>query len=347
VRAKGERFNQEPVGTGPFRFVRWEQEQAIVLEANDAYWGGRPWLDRVVYEVIRDKIVRTLRFQSGEIHAFDSPGPSELQAVRAMPHVKILQQPGMNVGYLAMNCDHPPFDRVEVRQAVNHAIDKKRIVDDIYKGTGQVAKNPLPPSLWGHADDVEDFAHDPARARALLAEAGMSGGFTCSLWYMPIARPYMPDGKKVAEAIQLDLKAVGITAELVTYDWDTYLTRTKQGDHDMALLGWSGDNGDPDNFLNVLLSIQATTLPAQNIAFYRNAEFDGLIRAAKEELDLAKRAEIYRRAQHVFHADPAWVCLAHNLQTVVLRDDVEGYVLYPSTRKDFRRVSFGSPANPG
>jgi ABC-type transport system substrate-binding protein len=110
----------------------------------------------------------------------------------------------------------------------------------------------------------------------------------------------------------------------------------------MALLGWSGDNGDPDNFLNVLLSIQATTIPAQNIAFWRNTEFDALIQQGKTSTDAAVRERAYRKAQQVFHADPPWVCLAHNLQSVVLRDDVEGYVLYPSTRKDFRRVRIGS-----
>lgn len=344
ARAAGEAFPRKPVGSGPFRFSRWDVEQRIVLEANPSYWGGAPKLERVIFEVVKDKNVRSLRFQSGEIHAFDNPGPSELQAVREMPHAKVLQQPGMNVGYLAMNCDRKPFGDTRVRLAVNHAIHRQRILDGIYKGTGQIAKNPLPPSLWGHADDVEDFAYDPARAKQLLAEAGLPNGFTCSLWYMPVARPYMPDGKKVAEAIQLDLKEVGITAELVTYDWSVYLEKTKRGEHDMALLGWSGDNGDPDNFLNVLLSIPATTIPAQNISFWRNVEFNDLIQKAKTVTDQAERAELYRKAQHVFHADPPWVCLAHNLQTVVLRDDVEGWVLYPSTRKDFRSVSLGGGA---
>jgi len=158
---------------------------------------------------------------------------------------------------------------------------------------------------------------------------------------MPVARPYMPDGKKVAEAIQLDLKDVGITVELRTYDWAIYLDKTKHGEHDMALLGWSGDNGDPDNFLNVLLSIPATTIPAQNIAFWRNTEFNDAIQQAKTITDQPQRAALYQKAQQVFHADPPWVCLAHNLQTVVLRDDVQGYVLYPSTRKDFRHVAIG------
>ena len=342
LREKGERFSFEPVGTGPFRFVTWEQEQKIVLEANDDYWGGRPQIDRLIFEVVKDKNIRAQRFRSGVIHGFDNPGPSELQQVEKLPHAKVLQEPGMNVGYLAMNLEKEPFDDVRVRLAINHAIDKQRLIDSIYKGTGTVAKNPLPPVLWGYNDEVPDFPHDPAKAKALLAEAGLSEGFEANLWYMPVPRPYMPDGKKVAEAIQLDLAEVGIQVNLVTYDWATYLERTKQGDHDMALLGWSGDNGDPDNFLFVLLSETAAVKPANNISFWRNPKFNELIVRAKESTDHAERESLYREAQEVFHADPPWVCLAHNLQTVVVHRDVEGFVLYPTTRKDFRTVHFAS-----
>ncbi len=347
ARAKGERFSFEPVGTGPFKFVSWHQEQKIVLEANDDYWGGRPEIDRLIFEVVKDKNIRALRFRSGEIQAFDNPGPSELRAVAKMPHARLLQEPGMNVGYLAMNMEHPPFDDVRVRLAMNHAINKQRIIDDVYKGTGTVAKNPIPPTLRGYNDEVEDFAYDPAKAKALLAEAGLAEGFKARLWFMPVARPYMPDGKKVAEAIQLDLAEVGIQVDLVTYDWATYLERTKKGDHDMALLGWTGDNGDPDNFLFVLLSKTAATKPANNISFYRNEEFNSLLVRAKESTDPAERESLYRQAQVVFHADPPWVCMAHNIQTVVLHQDVEGYVLYPTGRKDFRGVRLKSAGDAG
>jgi ABC-type transport system substrate-binding protein len=348
ARKSGERFGFEPVGTGPFRFVSWAQQQKIVLEAYDGYWGGRPAIDRLIFEVIADANIRALRFRSGEIQAFDNPGPSELQAVSKLPFTRLLQEPGMNIGYLAMNLDKPPFDDVRVRRAINHAIDKKRIIEDIYKGTGTVAKNPIPPVLWSYEEGIPDFEHDKDKARALLAEAGLSEGFKTNLWYMPVKRPYMPDGKKVAEAIQLDLAEVGIQADLVTYEWATYLERTKKGDHDMALLGWSGDNGDPDNFLFVLLSKTAAVKPANNISFYRNEQFNSLLERAKESTDHAERDSLYREAQFIFHQDPPWVCLAHNLQTVVVHEDVQGFVLYPTTRKDFRGVSLKSAtAAPG
>ena len=340
VAKSADRFGEEPVGTGPFKFARWDHEQRIVLDAYDAYWGGKPRLDRLIFEVVKDKNVRALRFKSGEVHVVDDPGPSELQVARAVPGAKVLEAPGMNVGYLAMNTTHEPFGDVRVRIAVNHAVDKKRIVDDIFKGTGTVAKNPLPPTLWGYDDSVSDFEHDPAKAKAMLAEAGFPQGFKTTLWYMPVARPYMPDGKKVAESIQLDLKEVGIEATLVTYDWATYLDKVNHGEHDMALLGWSGDNGDPDNFLYNLLSVTAASqLPTQNIAFYKNAAFDAAITKAKTITAQEDRAALYRTAQQIFHGDPPWVCLAHNLQVVVTQGSVDGYVLYPNARRDFRTVS--------
>ncbi len=341
VKALGERFAQQPVGTGAFVFESWEQEQKIVLVANPDYWGGAPKLKRVIWEVVKDKNSRALRFRSGDLHGLDDPTPDELDVLKASGHALVLQQPGMNVAYLAMNVSRKPFDDVRVRRAINHAVNKQRLIGDIYRGLGTAAKNPLPPTMWGHADETVDFAFDPALAKQLLAEAGHGAGMKTTLWYMPVTRPYMPDGKKVAEFIQLDLRDIGIQADLVTFEWATYLDKVNNGDHDMALLGWSGDNGDPDNFLFNLLSVQAASQkPSQNIAFWKNAEFDGLIRQAKLVTDQAERAALYRSAQAVFHSDPPWVCLAHNLQTVVVRDDVRGFVLYPDTSKDFRPVFF-------
>lgn len=341
VEKLGASFSQQPVGTGPFKFESWEQEQKIVIVANDAYWGGRPELDRVIWEVVKDKNTRALRFKSGELHGLDDPTPDELEVLKQSGHAQILQQAGMNVAYLAMNLDKKPFDDPRVRIAVNLAINKQRLVDDIFRGMGQVAKNPLPPTLWGYAEGVQDFPHDVAKSKQMLAEAGFPNGLTTRLYYMPVTRPYMPDGKKVAESIQLDLAEAGITVELVTYDWATYLDKVNNGEHEMALLGWSGDNGDPDNFLYNLLSVQAASQkPSQNIAFYKNPKFDALITQAKRVTDQAERAKLYVQAQEVFHEDPPWVCLAHNMQTVVLRSDVRGFVLYPDTSKDFRPVSF-------
>ena len=169
-----------------------------------------------------------------------------------------------------MNMEKPPFDNHKVRLAINHAINKVDIVECLYQGLGIPAKSPIPPTLWGYDDAIEGYAYNPELAKQLLAEVGYPDGFETTLWALPVPRPYIPDGMALAEAIQYDLQNVGINADIVTYDWRTYLTKTANGEHDMAMLGWIADVADPDNFFYSLLSIPSAEKPAYNISFYRN-----------------------------------------------------------------------------
>ena len=170
----------------------------------------------------------------------------------------------------------------------------------------------------------------------MLAEAGVPEGFETTLWAIPVPRPYMPNGEKVAEAIIADLSRVGIQAKMISYDWGTYLDKTDHGEHDMALLGWSGDNCDPDNFLYILLDKDAATVPATNIAFYRSDPLHEILVRAKTTVDRSEREELYLNAQRIIHEDAPWVPLAHVLQVVVMGTHVRGFTLHPTTRKIFR-----------
>src|SRR5690606_33157507 len=136
---------------------------------------------------------------------------------------------------------------------MNMAIDKTSIVEAVYQGAGKVAKNPIPPTLWSYNDAIEDYPYDPEQAQRLLSDAGYPQGFETDLWYMPVSRPYNPDAKRVAEMIKADLAKIGVRINLLTYDWATYRAKLQAGEHAMALFGWTGDTGDPDNFLYVLL----------------------------------------------------------------------------------------------
>jgi peptide/nickel transport system substrate-binding protein len=247
--------------------------------------------------------------------------------------LKLLSQAGMNVGYLAMNMDRPPFHLLKVRRAVNQAINKQALVDNLYQGLALPAVNPIPPTLWSYNESVEGYVYDPDEARRLLAEAGYPQGFKTTLWAMPVPRPYMPQPMKIAEAIQADLKRVGIQAEIVTFEWGTYLDKVQRGQHDMALLGWTGDNGDPDNFLYVLLDKNATAFPANNIAFYRSGPLHELLVDAQREVDPERRTDLYRKAQEIVHEDAPWVPLVHAAQTAALRTRVEGFQLHPTGSK--------------
>jgi peptide/nickel transport system substrate-binding protein len=228
-----------------------------------------------------------------------------------------------------MHTEKKPFDKVKVRRAINHAINKKAIVDTIYEGLGTVAKNPLPPTLWGYNDQIQDYEYDPNKAKELLKEAGYPHGFETTLWALPVPRPYNPNGQKVAEAIQADLQKVGIRAKIISYEWGTYLEKLEQGEHDMALFGWFGDNGDPDNFLYILLDKDSAKVPAQNIAFYKNDQLHELLIKAKETFDQKEREKLYQQAQVIIHEDAPWVPLAHSMVVNITKKTVHNYKIHP------------------
>ena len=340
VQRHGDDFFKKPVGTGPFRFVEWRKDERIVLQRNENYWGRVPELQRLIFKPIQDASVRYLELKTGAIHGLDNLSPEFIHEIRQNPELRLLEQAGMNTGYLAMNMDRPPFDNRLVRLAVNHAIDKNSLVANFYQGLATPAKNPIPPTMWGYNDTIEAYSYDPARARELLAEAGYPNGFDTELWAMPVPRPYMPQPGKIAQALQSDLSKVGIRGKIVQWEWGTYLDKVFAGEHSMALLGWTGDNGDPDNFLFVLLDKTAAEKPAQNIAFYRSDELHEILVRARRIPSQKEREVLYRRAQELVHRDVPWVPLVHATQTAAFQKAVRGFALHPTGSKWFRNVHF-------
>jgi peptide/nickel transport system substrate-binding protein len=359
----GEEAFKYPVGTGPFKFVEWVKDDHITVEANDDYWRARPKLDKIIFRVIEDPSARLLAIQAGEIHGMEYPDPVSFDLIEADSDLQLLTQSGMNVGYLAMNTGYGYYDENEngvrdsdedwvetpgyfepltnklVRKAINYAIDKNSIVENLYKGTAIVAKNGMPPFMLGHNDDIVDYSYDPEMAKDLLEEAGYPNGFNTTLWVMPVSRPYMFDPPKIAEAIQSYLAEVNINVDLYQIDWSTYLEETENGNHPMCLLGWTGDNGDPDNFMNVLYGPNSASIgTAGNVAFYNNSLVQDKFSAALQSYDTTERAKLYEEAQVLIHEDAPFVYLAHATQNVVFLSNVKGYVLNPTERKFFYPV---------
>jgi peptide/nickel transport system substrate-binding protein len=355
---------KHPCGTGPFKFVEWVKDDHITVEANKEYWRGAPKIDKVIYRVITDPSARLLAIQAGEIQGMEYPDPSSLVSIEANTDLKLLTQPGMNVGYLAMNNGYgyndtnhngmhdaneswvktpgyfEPFTNKSVRQAVNYAINKTSIVENLYKGTAIVAKNGMPPFMLGWNDSVVDYPYNPVKARELLTEAGYPNGFNTTLWVMPVSRPYMFDPSKIGEAIQSYLEAVNIHVEIFQIDWSTYLAKTQAGEHPMCLLGWTGDNGDPDNFMNVLYGANQCTLgTAGNVAFYNNTKVQELLSDALQTYVVNDRAQLYKDAQGIIHEDAPFVYLAHANQNLVFTKNVQGFVLNPTARYFFYPVT--------
>ncbi len=356
----GEDFFKNPVGTGPFMFVEWVKDDHITLEAYDDYWGGRAALDEIVFKVIPDTTTRLLALQNGEVDGVEYLDPSQLSIVENDDDLVLISEAGMNVGYIALNCgegyvdangngkwdegedaDVPgafaPFDDIRVRQAIQHAINKESIITNLYQGAATAAVQGMPPGLLGYNYDIEGYAYDPALSRQLLADAGYEDGFEITMFQMgSTSRPYFPVPQDIAQAIQSDLAAVGITVNLFTEDWGTYLQDAEAGKAQMVMLGWSGDNGDPDNFLNVLYSQKTATVgTAGNYAFKKNQALQDILDAALLEFDEEARDELYQEANSMIVEEATHVFVAHSNQILAFNAKVKGFVAHPTTRMFF------------
>ena len=333
-----ELIDERPIGTGPFMFVGYQKDVAVRYRAFGDYWAGRQPIDTLVFSITPNPAVRLTKLRSGECHVAAYPNPAETDRIVRDPGLRLLVQEGLNIGYLALNATKPPFTDVRVRRAVNMAVDKSAIVEAVYGRAGVVAKNPVPPILWSYNDDVRDYPFDPGAAGRLLAEAGYPTGFETELWYMPVSRPYNPNGRRIAELIAADLAKLGIRLKLVTDDWNAYRTKLQAGDAPMALFGWTGDIGDPDNFLNVLLGCTSARPGGNNVAKWCDPAFDALVTQAKRSGNQAERDRLYRDAQVIAKREAPWVPLAHSLVYMATRREVTGYRMDLLGRQPFDGV---------
>jgi dipeptide transport system substrate-binding protein len=334
-----EKLDQEPVGTGPFMLVQYQKDAIIRYKANPDYYHGKAKIDDLVFAITPDASVRWAKVQRGECHVMPYPNPADLDAIRADPNVTVLEQPGLNVGYLAYQTTKKPFDDVKVRKALNMAINKKAIIDAVYLSTGVAAINPIPPSMWSYNTAVKDDPFDPEAAKKLLAEAGYPNGFETDLWAMPVQRPYNPNAKRIAELMQSDLAKVGVKAEIKSFEWGEYRKRLQAGEHQMGMLGWTGDNGDPDNFLHTLLGCEsAASASGSNIAKFCYQPFQDLVVKAKSSSDPAERTKLYEQAQVIFKEQAPWFTIAHAVQLKPVRKEVIDFKLSPFARHTFYGV---------
>lgn len=327
--AYGEGLQQHPVGTGPYRFVSWQPGETIVLERNDSYWGPRAGFERIIFKVTPENQVRLLELLNGVIDGADGLQPADVLALENDPHFAVYRGGTMNFGYLAFNSDVPVLADSRVREAIALAIDRDAIVRIGLDGAGVAADYPLPPGFLGRPDGPGDLPYDPERARRLLEGVVFDHPIELSTFTAP--RIYFPDPVRVASLIRDDLQRVGIPVEVVSRDFQSHLTAVRSGEHEMALLGWIGDNGDPDNFLTVLLgSAGAVPGSATNISFYRNPEFDALLAAARVATDVSEREALYREALKLWRKDLPLIPLVYGEQLVVWSADVGGFSAHPT-----------------
>ncbi|WP_426143870.1 ABC transporter substrate-binding protein [Pseudomonas sp. DWP3-1-2] len=332
-----EKLNGQPIGTGPFVFKRFQKDAVVRYEANADYFEGKPGVDALVYAITPDANVRLQRIRQNECQITLSPKPLDIREAAKDPELKVEKTEAFMTAFLAINSQHPPFDKVQVRQAINLAFDKPTYLKAVFEDTAEAANGPYPPNTWGYAKDLPGYKKNLTKAKQLLAEAGFKDGFKTTIWTRPSGSLLNPNPSLGAQLLQADLAKVGIRAEIKVIEWGELIRRAKAGEHDLLFMGWAGDNGDPDNFLTPQFSCAAVK-SGTNFARYCNATLDKMISDGKTTSDQAARSALYHQAQEQIQQQALWLPLAHPTAAALTRKNVTGYQVSPFGRQDFSRV---------
>ena len=339
-------INQKPIGTGPFVFKSYQKDSNIRYTGNKDYWKPEDVkIDNLIFAITTDPSVRIQKLKKNECQITLFPRPADLKALEGDKDLKLPHQAGFNLGYIAYNVmdkvkgsDQPnPLADLRVRQALDMSVNKQQIIDSVYQGAGQLAVNAMPPTQWSYDTTIKDAKYDPEKAKALLKEAGVKEGTEIVLWAMPVQRPYNPNAKLMAEMLQNDWKKIGLNVKITSYEWGEYIKRSKGGENQAMIIGWSGDNGDPDNWLNVLFGCDS--LSGNNFSKWCDKKFDGIVKEAKATSDIAKRTELYKQAQHILKDAVPMTPIAHSTVYQPMRNTVQDFKISPFGLNSFYGVS--------
>ena len=323
----GREAGHHPVGTGPYKFVDWMQDDHITLTANPSFFRkGLPKTHTVVYRVIKDNAARFLALKAGEIQAMELPNPDDARTAGSDPALKVGLRPSFNTGWLQINVNLPFFKDIRIRQAIALAINRRVIVQALYGGLGEVADQFMPPVMWGRSSNPKVFAYDPDRARKLLAEAGYPNGFSLDFWYTPVSRPYFPNGKEIGTAMANDLGKIGIRSHVMTEESAVFQKDANTNKFQVFMRGWIGDNGDPDDWLGFFFGHH----DPKNARFsYDNPTVIALVKQARTLTSQAERAKLYARIGDLALQDLPMIPIAHAKVPILMRRNVEGLVPQP------------------
>jgi len=331
VKEHGKDFGRHPSGTGAFRFAEWESNAKVVVVRNDDYWAGAPALEAVVFRPITDANTRVAEMLSGGIDLMVEVPPDNLATFADDGAYAVHEQAGPHVWFLILNAKEGPLADKRVRQAVNYAIDKESLVENVLQGTAEVAAGPTPPAFsWAYNKSLEPYPHDPEKARELIGAAGAEGAELT--FYVTEGGSGMLDPVAMGTAIQADLAKVGFEVKIETYEWNTFLGKVNPGlggKADMAEMAWM--TNDPDTL--PYLALRTDAFPDQggfNSGYYSNPKVDELLEAARRSTDQAERAKLYKEMQEIVREDAPWAFIANWKQNAVASERVSGFKLQPS-----------------
>lgn len=331
IEEHGEEVARNPSGTGPFRFEEWQSNSRVVVTRNEDYWDGAPSLEAVVFRPITDANTRVAEMLSGGIDLMVEVPPDNIAALASDDAFEVYEQAGPHLWFLILNTREGPFQDHAMRQAINFAIDKQSLVEDVLQGTAAVAAGPTPPAFeWAYNEELDPYPYDPDKARELIAEAGHEGAELT--FYVTEGGSGMLDPVPMGTAIQADLAEVGLEVNIETYEWNTFLDRVNpglEGNADMAQMAWM--TNDPDTL--PFLALRSDAMPESggfNSGYYSNPEVDQLLDQARRSVDQAERAALYREMQAIVHEDAPWAFIANWKQNAVAGSNVENFRLQPS-----------------
>jgi peptide/nickel transport system substrate-binding protein len=330
---------QHPIGTGPWMLGTWRVGQALTLVRNPNYWGPKAQLDRVIIRPIADNAARLQALQSGGVQGYDLVDPADMNTIRSNKNLKLLDRPAFNVAYVGINQKFDIMKNPLVRQAVAYGLDRASVARSFYAGRAVVADQFLPDQVVGFAKQgVPQYPYNPEKAKQLLQQAGLKLPVAVDFWYpTSVSRPYMPDPKRNAEAFGASLEKSGFKVTFHSAPWrPDYLGSVQSGKAELYLLGWTGDFGDPSNFLNVHFG-------APNDQFgFNNAALFSLLTRADSEPNLAKRAALYQQASILVMKYLPMVPYVHTRPALAFQKRVLGYIPSPVSLEPFAPVHFGT-----
>jgi dipeptide transport system substrate-binding protein len=325
---KLEQLNTLPVGTGPFVFKSYQKDAVIRYGAFAQHWAGAPRLDGLVFAITVDNAVLEQRLKAGEC-LVGRIANDKARAFDATPRVAVQRSKPLATTYIAPNAKHPFTGDKRFRQALSLAVDRAAIVQSVYGGEGEIAGSFLPPGIWSHVPDLKD-ARDLEKAKALVQASGYDGR-ELQLY----ATAGKSDTKRLVELLQADWARIGVKVGVRLMELGELYKRTGKGEHDLALLSWYSDNGDPDNFFTPNLACAAVD-GGGNKARWCDARFDALLAQARASTSQAQRSELYRKAQVLLHDNAAVLPLAHRWSLNAVDKRVSGFLETPFGQHDFR-----------
>ena len=327
-------INNRPVGTGPFKFKSYKKDDVVRMLPHEAYWGAAQKTSQLIYAISREPSVRVQKLAAGECHIAAALRDIDIGALDHRSEVQILKKQALNISYLSFNMKKAPTDNRLVREALDIAVDRNALFKVLFpRGDAMQAVSAFPPAIAGYNATLKN-EFDPARAKALLIQAGFPNGFEIDLWALPISRPTNPNGQLMAQLIQQDWARIGVKTRIKSYEWGEYLKRANNGEHSVYMSGWSGDTGEADDFLAPNLSCSANRSGVK----FCNAEFDRLLDLARTVTDIEQRNALYRQAQVIFKRERPWITMAHSSIYIPIRRDVKGFVMSPNGSVDFEGV---------